>query len=306
MTGTPTVTVVLIFYDDVDFLAEAIESVEQQTFPDWELILVDDGSTDGSSDLARAAVAASPGRLRYVDHPGHVNRGISATRNLGWRLGRGRYVAFLDSDDVWETNKLTDQIEILQANPDVGLVVGASLYWWRWAGDSAPRDDQVMLIGAPADRIHLPHALLGYLYPLSSGVAPCPSSFMVRRDVLEAIGGFEESFPGMYEDQAFLMKVYHHAPVWVSSHCWDRYRRHPGQMMSVTGREGYHEARKRFLSWYEGYLHQEGIDDPDVRRALRRAWWPYEHPRLAAIRRFLGTLRARIRRRVRSAARDVG
>jgi glycosyltransferase involved in cell wall biosynthesis len=297
MTSTPTVSVVAIFHDDERFLGEAVVSVLHQDYEDWELLLVDDGSTDGSTAIARRLAAEQPGRIRYLEHPGHQNRGISATRNLGWRAARGRYVAFLDSDDVWEPAKLGEQIAILDDHPEIGMVVGASRYWWSWAGVDATRDDQVMPIGAAPDRVHRPPTLLHQLYPLAKGVAPCPSSVLVRRAVLEAIGGFEEEFPGMYEDQAFLVKIYHHTPVWVSGRCWDRYRRHAGQIMNATSRAGYHTARERFLRWYADYLRSTSIDDPGIHRALQRALWPYQHPQLAAARRAVGGVRASFRRR---------
>jgi glycosyltransferase involved in cell wall biosynthesis len=302
MERRPTVSVVLIFHDDERFLPEAIDSVFAQSYTDWELVLVDDGSSDGSTGIAQRLADERADRVRYLDHPGHANRGISATRNLGWRAARGTYVALLDSDDVWEPPKLTEQVAILDQHPSVGLVVGASLYWWSWAGPDAPRDDQLKPIGAAQDRVHHPPSLLPVLYPLGRGVAPCPSSCLVRRDLLERIGGFEERFPGMYEDQAFLVKAYHATDVWVSSRCWDRYRRHAGQLMTTTSREAYHKVRRDFLAWYEDHVEARGLDDPTIQRALRRAWWPYRHPRLDAARRALGRQRARLRQRFGSSA----
>lgn len=298
MSGTPPVSVVLIFYDDARFLAEAVDSVLAQTFGDWELILADDGSTDGSTEIARRYVEAHRGRIRYVEHPGHANHGISATRNLGISRARGTYVAFLDSDDVWRPEKLEEQVAILRAHPEVGLLFGASLYWWSWASDSAAAD-RLMPIGAPADRVHHPPALATLLYPLGRGVPPCPSSCIVRRDVLEGLGCFEAHMPGLYDDQGFLAKAYLATPVYVSSRCWDRYRRHPGAVTLATTPERYEEVRRYFLTWYEGHLDACGVDDAAVRAALRRAWWPHRHPRLAALRRRAGRGRARLRRRSR-------
>jgi glycosyltransferase involved in cell wall biosynthesis len=296
MTAPPTVSVVLIFFNDERFLPEAIESVFAQTYTDWELILSDDGSTDGSTEIARGWGARHPGRVHYIEHEGHANLGPSAARNHGIRQARGSYVAFLDSDDVWEPNKLAEQVLLMDANPDVGLLVGASTYWWSWAGLEAPQPDRLRHVGAAQDRIHRPPSLLHVLYPLGRGVAPCPSSWVVRRDALGRIGGFEESIRTMYEDQAFLMKAYHEVDVWVSSRQWDRYRRHPDAVTMTTGREEYHAARREFLSWYEGYLQARDVQDPAIWRAVRRAWWPYRHPWLATCRSFVGRLRARGRR----------
>src|SRR5690606_28181582 len=101
MPTSPTVSVIIIFLDAERYLNEAIRSVFDQTVSNWELLLVDDGSSDASSTIARCHAAAMPERIRYLEHSGHENRGMSASRNLGIRTARGRYVAFLDADDVW-------------------------------------------------------------------------------------------------------------------------------------------------------------------------------------------------------------
>jgi glycosyltransferase involved in cell wall biosynthesis len=290
MTSAPTVSVVLIFYNDERFLPEAIDSVFAQTYTDWELILADDGSTDGSTEIALRWAEELPQRVRYVEHPGHANRGPSAARNLGTSHARGRYLAVLDSDDVWEPVKLAEQVAILERHPEVGLVFGASLYWWSWAGEEAARDDRPMAIGASADRIHTPPSLLMQLHPLGGGVSPCPSSWLLRRELFERVGGWEEDLPPIYEDQGFLTKAYLEAPIWVSGRCWDRYRRHPGQIVASTSDGGHAAARREFLSWYEAYLRGRSIDDRAIWRALRRAWWPYRHPRLAVVRANAGRL----------------
>ena len=84
----PKVTAILIFLDGERFLAEAIDSILGQTLTDWELILVDDGSGEAASGIARDYAARFPGRIRYTDHPGHANLGMSASRNAGLKLAR--------------------------------------------------------------------------------------------------------------------------------------------------------------------------------------------------------------------------
>ena len=94
--ATPLVSVVMPFLDGIHFLPEAIDSVVTQTYPEWELLLVDDGSTDGSSALARDYARGRPDRIRYLEHAGHANRGKSTSRNLGIAQARGELLAFLD------------------------------------------------------------------------------------------------------------------------------------------------------------------------------------------------------------------
>src|SRR5262245_60211168 len=109
----------MIFLDALPFLDEAIESVRAQTCDEWELLLVDDGSTDGSTAVALRHAERDPGRIRYLEHPGHENHGMSASRNLGVSHARGQYVGFLDADDVWLPRKLEQQTAILDGRPEI-------------------------------------------------------------------------------------------------------------------------------------------------------------------------------------------
>src|SRR5262245_21147944 len=101
MSRTLLVSVIISFLNAERFIQEAIESVFAQGYEHWELLLVDDGSTDESTAIARRYTAQHPERVRYLEHAGHQNRGLSASRNLGIRHAQGEYIAFLDADDVW-------------------------------------------------------------------------------------------------------------------------------------------------------------------------------------------------------------
>ena len=286
VAAPPIVSVVIIFLNEERFLGEAVESVLAQTYQAWELLLVDDGSTDASTDIAQRYAARDPAQVRYLDHEGHVNHGMSATRNLGVRHARGPLVAFLDADDVWEPRKLEEQVALLEAHPEAGMVCGTSLYWRSWT--EQPGDEDVAIaVGAPADALVAPPDLMLTLYPLGDGAAPCPSSLLIRHAVIEHVGGFEEHFRGdnqLYEDQGFLAKVYLRTPVYVASACWDRYRQHPDSCVSsVTEAGRYHVVRRYFLEWLEGYFAAEGEEGSEVWRRLQRALWPYRHPRLARV-----------------------
>ena len=106
---SPAVTCVLIFLDGAHFIDEAIRSViAQGDHVDWELVLVDDGSTDASTAIARRWAADDPERIRYVEHAGHANLGMSASRNAGVAAARGACIGFLDCDDVWLPSALSN------------------------------------------------------------------------------------------------------------------------------------------------------------------------------------------------------
>ena len=277
---SPLVSIVTAFYNAGSFLSEAIDSVLAQSYDRWELLLVDDGSQDESTRTARRYADQHPERVYYIEHPDHENRGAAASRNLGIRRSKGEYVAILDADDVWLPHKLERQVRILESEPRAAMVCGRSLYWHGWTG--SPEDfqrDHAPDLGIAADKLHEPPELLGQLYPLGNGGAPCPSDILLRRSSMERDGGFEEHFRGdyqLYEDQAFLTKVYLNHPVFVSTDLWDKYRIHSKScVFSVTAAGKYDAVRYHFLCWFEKYLSKAGVRDDGVWSALRNAIAPY-------------------------------
>ena len=275
-SAQPLVSVIVIFLDAAKFIEEAIGSVLTQTYDRWELLLVDDGSTDASTQIARSFVDRFPEKVRYLEHEGHINRGMSATRNLGLRHARGEFVAYLDSDDVWLPHKLERQVAIMQSHPEAAMVYGATQYWHGWTGASEDQSrDHVPRLGIEANVLYRPPELTVLLYPLGTGTAPCPCDLLVRRAAAEEVGGFEEDFRGkfqLYEDQAFLAKVYIRHPVFVSDENWARYRIHNESCVATVTRAGdYRSVRRRFLNWLEQYLADQNIVDARVAQALQSA-----------------------------------
>ena len=260
------------------FLEEAIESVCGQTYPHWELLLVDDGSSDGSTEIARRAADKYASRVRYLEHPDHANRGMSASRNLGWSEARGALIAFLDGDDVWMPQKLERQVELLQTH-SVDMVYGNTQCWYGWTG--IPQDisrDWLRGIGMPANTVVAPPELILRCFPLGPAPSPATCSILVRRDIVEKVGGYEAAFRGMFEDQAFLAKLYLHATIFVSDECHDRYRMHDNSCVSRSTRAGRNEdGTHLFLKWLEDYLTKEAIRDAAIWRSIRRALRPYRY-----------------------------
>jgi peptidoglycan/xylan/chitin deacetylase (PgdA/CDA1 family)/GT2 family glycosyltransferase/SAM-dependent methyltransferase len=266
----------VIFLDCADFLAEAIESVLAQTYPSWELLLVDDGSTDGSGAIARVYEARTPERIRVLSHAGNVNRGMSASRNLGIRHARGKYIAPLDGDDVWLPRKLERQVALLEAEPDVGMVFGLTKYWHSWTGrpEDARRDETPVFALGGHTRFD-PPSLLTLSYPLGEGRAPCQCSLLLRADAVHRAGGYEERFTGFYEDQVFLSKVYLAERVAFLEECHDRYRVHERSCSAAVRREGRYEShRASYLRWLQEHLERRGERAPGVREKLSAALEP--------------------------------
>ncbi len=294
----PTVSIVVIFLNEERFIRETIESVLAQTYRDWELLLVDDGSTDGSTAIAREYADQNPGRIHYLEHEAHQNKGMSASRNLGWKKAGGRYMAFLDGDDVWVPEKLTEQVAIFEKHGEVGMICSAALYWYSWQDPTAT--DTLIPLGGQQDVVCHPPDLFLQLYPLGAGQAPCPSTFMVKKEVLVAVGGFEEHFKSFYEDQAFLSKVYLHTPVFVASTPWLLYRQHTDSCVATVTQQGkYHVVRKYFLEWLAQYLQRHNVKSVAVWLTWRKAYLPYQNPwlhrRLSEGKQYLSKLRGRLK-----------
>ncbi len=279
MSSQPRVSVVINFLNPGDFLREAIESVQAQTYSDWELLLVDDGSGDASTEIAQRCAREHPSQVRYLEHEGHANRGASFSRNLGSREALGEYVAFLDADDVWLPHKLEHEVAVLEARPQVAMVYGPGRWWYGWTGhaEDAERDYLQDLSVPPGVEINWPALLLLFLE--DEDAVPSATAVVVRREVLERVGGSEEACRSIYDDQVLYAKIGLSAPIIATNECTYLYRQHPEQRVQVTHKgEQFDSVRSDYLDWLEGYLHRQGVEDPLVWRAVRRELRPYRHP----------------------------
>jgi glycosyltransferase involved in cell wall biosynthesis/SAM-dependent methyltransferase len=287
MRNKPLISVIIGFLNAEQFIQEAVESVFAQTYDAWELLLIDDGSSDGSTTIARRYAEQYPNRVRYLTHAGHRNHGVSASRNLGIRNATGAYIAFLDADDVWLPYKLERQVTILAAQPEAAMVYGLSQWWYSWTGKPEDRHrDFVHELGIPPNTLIEPPSLLTLFFLEQKAAIPGTSDIIVRREVLERIGGFEEDLR-VYNDQSFYAKVGLNAAVFAANECWDRYRQHSNSLCAVVQKEGREYAtRLLFLNWLRGYLSDQGANDPEIWRALRNEIWRCRHPSLFRLLHF--------------------
>ena len=293
--ATPRVTVITIFLDPGAFLQEAIDSVLGQSFVDLDYVLVDDGSTDGSSEIARRVAAEHPGRVRYLQHPGHANLGMSRSRNAGLRVARGEFVAFLDADDVWLPDALARQVARLDAAPDAAMVIGGTTIWHSWA--SAVETDQDQWLGI--EGLASPPTLARQRLHQRSN-APSTNAALARRRAVEEVGGFEAGFAGMYEDQAFFFKFFLAHPVLVHAEVVDRYRQHPASACALGVAEGTYDpdahnpARQRFRRFALEHVRGGTWAGTSVHREAR---WLYRWDRWPRASRYLYPLRPGFLRR---------
>ena len=268
----PLVTIITPFMRvSLLFFREAIESVLKQTRKDWELLLIDDGSDPVVSDLAKRYESYRPDQIRYLAHSDARHQGTSASRNLGLREARGDYICFLDADDILRPEALSRQISLMYERPNVAMVFGRTFCWYSWAEESAgQRKDYYPRIGLRTPQeVKAPH-LLGL--SLRNRIAvPAICNIMVRRKIAEYVGGFNDRFSSLYDDQVFFAKIWAQHTTYVVDECWSSYRRHDesitGTACSIDRQEA---ARLQYLQWLDMYLVEHDLRNSTAWRAVRR------------------------------------
>jgi glycosyltransferase involved in cell wall biosynthesis len=279
----PKVSVITCFLNLEPFLEEAIQSVLQQTWQNWELLLIDDGSTDNSSQIANKYSTEFPGKIIYKDHQGHKNHGLSFSRNTGISYSSGNLLAFLDGDDVWMPIFLENIINCWKEK-QVAMVCEATLYWHSW--EDPTKKDYKLEVGVPQNAVYSHPELLRRLYPLSTGTSPCICSLIVEKRAVLQYGCFELPFRGMYEDQAFHIKLYLHERIYISSDCNNKYRQRKTSLVNYSVTHGlYEKQRGFFLRWMEIYLSSNDGATEDIIKLFDKAIFPYRYPAI----HFIGT-----------------
>ena len=205
----PTVSVLLPTYDRARYLAAAVESVLGQTFRDLELIVVDDGSTDGT-DRVLAGIADR--RVRIVRRP---HAGCPAALNAGLAAAHGRHIARIDSDDVWLPDLLAELIPLLDARPEVGMVYA--------------RCEGMYFDGTPSGTTRggpLRHPADAFCSLLYANYTPSIAT-VYRRACLERVGTYDERL-AYAEDWDLALRIARHFPVVFVDRILARIREHPG------------------------------------------------------------------------------
>lgn len=303
--SVPLVSVVMPVLNGGAYFEQAIASVLAQTYSRIELLIVDDGSTDGSDARARAWAQREPERVRVFTHAGGAHRGTSASRATALEAAQGEFVAFLDADDAWLPGMLTDAVSALLAAPAAGMTVGTALYWHGWT--RLPAD-------VLRDRIAPPTWPHGTVVPSDEFVAtllrqpelvPCLPTVVMRRSALRESGVDVVSarFDDLYEDQALFLAVGMRYPVAVRGACLTFYRQHAASTWarSLTSRRD-HVARLHYLAWLREELDGTGHTEEGTRAALANA----EHAaRANAAQAHSDRARASSASRARSMARSM-
>jgi len=210
----PLVSVIIPTYNRADLVRQAVASVEAQTFRDFEIVVVDDGGTDGTCE----ALAAGP-ELRVLRHP--HRQGVAAARNTGAAAARGEWLAFLDSDDFWLPDKLARQMDYLTTRPQVRLCQTDETWVRRGVRVNKPA-----AFGKVAGRIFLP------------SLARCmisPSAVMVHRRLFDDHGGFDATLPAAEDYDLWLRLTWRYAVGLVDEPLVIKRGGHPDQLSAQWG-----------------------------------------------------------------------
>jgi glycosyltransferase involved in cell wall biosynthesis len=183
----PKVSVIIPAYNCQSFIAETVESILAQTYPDYEIIVVDDGSTDNTRDVLQRY----EDRVRYVYQE---NSGVGAARNRGLSLARGEYIAFLDHDDLWLPEKLETQMKILETRPEVGLVYSNCYHI----------DEAGTILGRYFDHIKPARGMVFHQLFMTNFIPLL--TVLVRKAVLDQVGTFRIGW-SISEDYDLLLRV---------------------------------------------------------------------------------------------------
>jgi len=239
----PAVSVIIPTFNRASYIRDTINSVLGQTCSDYEIIVVDDGSTDDTLAALKSWIDNSTIRYAYQD-----NQGVSTARNYGVRLAKGRYIAFLDSDDLFLPTKLEKQISYLDAHPDEAFVQS----WY------AKFDDAGNELGYRDTS-----KISGKVYPgilLDWSVLLALPSVMVRAEILEDVGGFDKNIH-WGEDLDLWRRITRKFQIGVIPEVLCKIRVHPG---NVSGNKVF------AVDSFAVYLLKAFDDDPSLGWRFRR------------------------------------
>jgi glycosyltransferase involved in cell wall biosynthesis len=246
-TVGPEVSVIIPVYNCEEFIGEAIESALSQDYSHKEIIVVDDGSQDGTVSEVRKF----GDRVRLLQQK---NGGPAAARNQGARVAYGQYLAFLDGDDVWLPGKLSAQVQHITDNPDVGVVYGSWCEWYPTLDGGYPSAHS-FATGFDSQSIDANHS--GSIYPLLLlDSIVCTISVLMPRTLFERLGGFDQRLR-RGEDYDFWIRLSREVLVHKLSMVVALYRMHQSNTTRRPATENY-----EYLVLSEA-LHRYGPKGPD-------------------------------------------
>ena len=238
--GRP-VSVIIPVFNGGRFLPIALKSVASQDYGDLEIIAVDDGSTDESPEVLASFSKSWPGPMKILTHPGRRQMGIAASYRLGLAHCRTDSIAFLEQDDVWQTNKVSAQAEVFESFPEVGMVF-SDVYTCDDQGRVAPSSFQALLNKTPKER-----PFRAFRRMLWGNCVATFSNIMVRRSLVEGSADIIME-PEGFQDWMLLLLLSRRCCFYHSSQTKTFWRRQENSYHAKLRRlPGYRRQRKLAL-----------------------------------------------------------
>jgi glycosyltransferase involved in cell wall biosynthesis len=252
----PKISIITPLYNGSKTLNESIESVLHQDYADWELILFDDGSSDGTQELAKDFAHQFPGKILYREHAGNKNYGTAYTRNRAIELADSEFISFIDQDDIYYNNRFTHQMSVFNELRNCAMIWGPALYWYKDRSFKQP----VGYRGKGLDSLlYEPQEMMKIFLRDLKGT-PVPGATILRRKFFEKVGGFEESIKGS-EDIALWIKLSNEFPVYYDDTILIKYRKHSESTLRTASQSGkMTEWNLIFYKWVIDFLKQHCHD----------------------------------------------
>ncbi|MBD2484138.1 glycosyltransferase [Planktothrix sp. FACHB-1365] len=223
LSSSPRVSVIIPVYNGDRYMSQAIDSVLSQTYSNYEIIIVDDGSTDNTHQIIQHYIEKYQNQslIRYIFQP---NQGVAAARNRGIQEARGEFIALLDQDDMFWPEKLAHQVACFQANPDVAIINSG----WRLIDENNNRISDI------EPWHNLPNLTLETWVTRTPIL---PSALMFRRDTWQKIGGFDSRFNGVDDvDFIWRLALHEYSAIWLTE-ITVNYRQHQETVSNTKAKE---------------------------------------------------------------------
>lgn len=229
----PRISIITPLYNGSKTLDETAESILNQNYTDWEWILFDDGSSDGSQRIAVSYTEKYPGKIFYHEHNGNKNFGTAYTRNRAAEKSSGEIISFIDQDDIWYENRLSKQMDVFDKLDECSMIWGPALYWYKEREFKQPVGFRGKGLKSG---LYEPPEFVGIFLSDLKGT-PLPSASLVRRKYFDTVKGYEESIRGS-EDIVLWLKLADKFQIYYQDDILIKYRKHQDSTLRIAKQSG--------------------------------------------------------------------
>ena len=262
------VSVVVPLYNGAKYIESTLMSILSQSYNNYEILVVDDGSTDDGPARVSRLLEQFPGRILLFTHPDRGNHWIAASRNLAIQNAHGTYVAFVDQDDLWLPEKLERQVEALQRFPEAAFVYAKAAFIDQQGSEKLVSGLHLTEGRGVSGK---PQNVFGKL--IKENFIPT-LTVLAKKSCLERVGLLDEGPRYEYEDWLLLSKLAFFYKVIFIPEVLSKYRVHNSNYSSYLFDTGlFYHAEEHYTVTLFSFLNQQGIPHNQVRKLLHRRIW---------------------------------